>query len=42
MDVNQITKCSLKNFEFKFDELKLAQMMHQEEKNREFYDLETA
>ena len=41
-DLSKLTNCSFKDFEFKFDDLVLAQMLHQEENNREFYDLETA
>lgn len=41
-DVDQLTKCKMEDFDYVFDDLVLAQMMYQEERNREFYDLETA
>ena len=41
-DVEQLTKFDFKGFEYTFDDLTLAQMMHQEDCNRDFYDLDTA
>ena len=42
MDVTQLTKCKMEDFDYVFDELAVAQMMFQDESNRELYDLETA
>lgn len=41
IDIDQLCKCPLNNFEYIFDDLRLAQMMMLGAKNREFYDLET-
>lgn len=40
-DIEFLTQASLKDFEYKFDDLKLAQLMMEGDKNREFYDLAT-
>ena len=41
-DTDQLTKFDFKGFEYTFDDLTLAQMMHQEDCNREFYDQDTS
>ena len=41
MDTDQLTKFNLEPFRYTFDHLSLAQMMHQEEANPNFYNLET-
>ena len=40
-DVEQLTKFDFKGFEYTFDDLTLAQMMLQEDCNRDFYDRDT-
>ena len=40
-DTSQLTNFNLEEFEYTFDDLTLAQMMHQEDCNRDFYDRDT-
>ena len=41
-DLSDLVITELKEFDYSFDDLKLAQMMLHMDKNREFYSLDTA